>query len=89
MSSSIFAVILTQENEEITKKIEKAYPTSRQLNDFVYLVEGDCLAEDVAIASGIKGDSQVKDASGIVFKLNGAYSGFAPRTIWEWLSRYE
>ena len=47
------------------------------------------LTQEVAVRAGIKGEDRIEDASGVVFRLNGAYAGFAARSLWEWLGQAE
>ena len=80
------AIILDQENSEIAKRIEEGYPGSYRINSTCFLVRTDDLTAKVAANVGIKGDKQIQDAVGVVLKLNGAYSGFASSSIWEWFA---
>ena len=45
------------------------------------------LTQTVATKIGIRpeGDEGESIASGVVFKLNAAYSGYTKPTLWEWL----
>lgn len=54
--------------------------------DTFFLVVGNVydVSENVAVAAGIKGEQ--RRTSGVVFRLNGSYSGFTKRTLWEWLN---
>ena len=52
-----------------------------------YLVHSDdALSADIAVQAKIKGDG--RDLSGVVFGLDGAYSGWQLTETWEWLRRY-
>ena len=82
----IHAILLTDDSDDVVARIKKHYPKSFEVNEGCYLVRCDDLTEEVAIAVGIKGDDRAEDAGGVVLKLNGAYSGFAPGSLWEWLS---
>lgn len=92
---AVFAVFL-QENssvvhDQIAERIESAFPSTdhHRLSDNLYLVRGDTIADKVARAIGIKGKEPIENATGVVFKLNAAYAGFASRAIWEWLALAE
>ena len=50
-------------------------------------VDRSVATQDVATTAGIKGTN--RDANGVVFKLNAAYSGYTRKTLWEWLSDVE
>ena len=86
-SNNIFAVILISPNEEIRDRIAsyRHYPIS----DTCYLVSSNEISEDIAIGIGLKGENRVSDALGIVFKLNGAYSGYSYKSVWEWIAQQE
>ncbi len=79
-------IVLQDENDEVVKRIEKEYPNNHAVSSTSFLVRTDEISEKVAIKVGIKGDDRINDASGVVFRLNGAYSGYASRALWEWLS---
>ena len=81
----VHAILLTDDSDEVVARIKKHYPKCFEVNEGCYLVRCDDLTQDVAIAVGIKGDDRAEDAGGVVVKLNGAYSGFASRSLWEWL----
>lgn len=83
---SIHAVVLTEANAEVSKRIEMRYPQHYALNNTFFLVRSEEITEKVAIDVGIKGDERVEDALGVVFKLNGTYAGYAPRALWDWLT---
>ena len=82
----IHAILLTDDSDEVVARIKERYPKFFEVNEGCYLVRCDDLTEEVAIAVGIKGDDRAEDAGGVVLKLNGAYAGFAPGSLWEWLS---
>ena len=86
---SVFAIVLAEPNVQLAKRIEDKYPHCYKLNDLAFLVEGDLLAEDIAVEVGIKGDERIEQAVGVVFKLNRSYSGYSPRSLWDWLLRSE
>lgn len=88
MPNNIFVVTLTVENTEIEERIKEAY-RYYPLSDKCYLVSSDGISEQVANQIGLKGNERIPDALGVVFKLNGAYSGYASKSIWEWLSDQE
>lgn len=81
----VHAILLTDDSDEVVARIKERYPKCFEVNESCYLVRCDDLTQDVAIAVGIKGDDRAEDAGGVVVKLNGAYSGFASRSLWEWL----
>ena len=83
----IFAIVLNEPNYEIDARILSAYPTRFKYTDTFYLVALDQVAitKEVAEEVGLKGDNRVKESSGVVFKLNSAYSGYTDKSLWEWL----
>ena len=86
---AIHAIVLADENDQVANRIEEHYPLFYPVNEKVFLVRTGEISEQVAFKVGIKGDDRIDDALGVVFKLNGAYSGHAPRSIWEWLDSGE
>ena len=87
MPSPVFAVVLDEPNVESQKRLQDAYPDLYTLNDTVSLVRTAGLAQSVAVTAGIKGEDRF--VSGVVFKLNRAYSGYTSRAVWEWLGQGE
>ncbi len=86
---AIFAIVLEERNVDVEQRIGEHFRRPYQINDVVFLVEGDFIAGDVAISAGIKGDNRIEGAHGAVFRLNGSYSGFASRSLWDWLGQSE
>ena len=93
---AVFAVFLQEGPPEahlqIRQRIESRYPRPEhhQMSDNLYLVRSDSIADEVARTVGIKGEEgKIENATGVVFKLNAAYAGFASRAIWEWLALAE
>ena len=86
---AVFAVFLDEEQPQVRERLIEAYPKPRhhQLADNLFLVRTDTIAQTIAESLGIKGDE--RDATGVVFKLNASYSGFADRAIWDWLTLTE
>ena len=80
---------LKEPNDGVTSRAKRNYPQHYAISDNVFLVQQDTIANNVAIAAGIKGENRIQEASGIVFKLNGIYSGFASRSLWDWLRNAE
>ena len=83
------AIVLWKANPNVAARIVEKYPLHYEVNETFFLVRSPEIAEKVAFAAGIKGKDQVEDALGVVFKLNGAYSGYAPNSIWDWLNTEE
>lgn len=81
------AVYLQDDAPELRTRIKTEFPipNHHQLADNLYLVSTDLLTETVAERLGIKGAERIEHATGVVFKLNAAYAGYANRAIWEWL----
>ena len=86
---SVHAIVLTEANARVEERIIEKYPQHFKLNDTFFLVRSDGISEDVAINTGIKGDDRVEEATGVVFRLNGAYAGYASNSLWEWLMSEE
>ena len=86
MARKIFAVVLDEPQPKIEERIEKNYARPHRYTDTFYLLAVDqhVSTDDAAIKLGIKGTN--RDATGVVFKLNAAYSGFTHKDLWEWLS---
>lgn len=86
---SVFAVFLDKENPKAVKRIQAKYPDCLQLNDTLFLVQSDSIADKVAHVVGIKGDKKDQIQGGVVFRLNHSYSGYTSRALWDWLEQAE
>ena len=91
MAKQVFAVILDEPSEEVAERIQKEYPVGKSYRhtDLLHLVvvEPEVLTRLVATKIGIRGDNENEAiATGVVFKLNAAYSGYTKPGLWEWLS---
>jgi len=84
---TIFAVVLRTPNSEVWERLTEAYPNSNHfvLNSTFALISGGDVSENVAQNVGIKGEDRVESASGVVFRMSSAYSGFTTASLWEWL----
>ena len=85
----IFAVVLNKPNTEVDRRLRERYPDNFSLSDTFYLVQDQTIAENITVALGIKGDGRIESARGVVFRLNGAYSGYSTRALWDWLQQAE
>ena len=86
---NVFGILLQDPEGRVVEQLRQKYGDSRlyQISETTTLLRTTELAEDVAIAAGIKGEERF--ATGIVFKLNRAYAGYASRSLWEWLQLAE
>lgn len=87
---SLFGVLLIENEpevrQEIGKQIETKYNKAFQVTENFYIVSTvDKSTQKIAETLGIYGDSEEEASLGIVFRLNGSYSGFADGEIWDWL----
>lgn len=93
MSKRLFAVVLTDEQREGAAKIQAAFDPSDlyHLDANTYVVAHAGLSRDVAQAAGIFKDLEGTpgETAGVVFKLNGSYTGFSRQSLWEWLEEAE
>ncbi len=83
---ALHAIVLVDENDQVVNRIAEHYPLSCKFNEKVFLVRTtEEISEQVALKVGVKGDDRIDDAMGAVFRLYGAYAGYAPSSLWEWL----
>ena len=85
---SVFAVVLREPNEEVRNRLKAEYPGHYRLSPTFALVPADEVSEDIAIKVGIKGDERARNVSGVVFKLQDAWSGYTTQSLWEWLKSH-
>ncbi len=89
MSPKIYAVVFTSEAEKGSSLLKKSYKDHFKIHDGVVLVASEDLSSQIARASGLTKTQKEKGIRGAVFKLSGAYTGFAPSALWEWLEVVE
>lgn len=90
MAKSVMAVILDKPQSEVYDRLKREYANVHKYTSTCILVpvpRGGKSTEDVARTAGIKGTN--RDATGVVFKLNAAYSGYTDKSLWAWLSDVE
>ena len=85
MAKKIYAVALDSPSSLAEERLRSTYSQVFKQHDNLLLVVGNAsdVSEDIAVAAGIKGDERA--VAGVVFRLNGSYSGYTKRTLWEWL----
>ena len=89
--TTTYCVILNEPSEEIPRNAHALFENTYQLSDSCVLVRaGDVTARGVAAALGLRpadddecGDDQ---PSGVVFSLNGSFSGYNSSSLWDWLT---
>ena len=83
--AQFIAYLSEGDDAELAKRVEEHYPkpAHHKLNDRLYFINYDGIAQTVADDLGFDGENQ--QTAGVVLKLNGAYAGFAPLAIWDWL----
>ena len=85
----LHAIVLQEANEEVFARVEEKYRLNYPVSDKCLLVRSDDISERIAANVGLKGDTRIEGAAGAVFKLNGAYAGYASSGLWEWLALEE
>ena len=83
----VFAVALDGPASAAFKEsLYRSYPKCYQYTDQLFFVQDDNIAEVIAQTLGIKvDDDAMRLATGVVFRLEGAYSGYTTRALWDWL----
>ncbi|MDE0116080.1 MAG: hypothetical protein OXT07_05630 [bacterium] len=89
---SAFAVFLHQDEPEasnkVRKHIEENFPGSNhyKFSEYVYLVTGPRLVNEVSGALGLDDDDDLYAA---VLSLNGSFGGRSWVAMWDWLKAAE
>ena len=89
-----YLIVLTCPTDEgpgsnVFNQIQEKYPNHLQLSSSSILVRSQQAADQIAKGVGLKGDDREDGATGVVFKMNGVYSGYASRSLWGWLGEAE
>ena len=85
----VFALMLDAEDEQIEERIEQHFPADDylKLSPMSYLLYTDKTAADVTGSLGIGSTGSNEETGGVVFSLNGSYSGFFRNQLWKWVDR--
>ena len=86
-----FVVILDAEGAKARDRVRKRLRNAflfHEYSDTAFLVAGDIVTNDVAVAAGFKKGDKDGPTTGIVFRIRG-YAGFGDRSLWEWLEKAE
>lgn len=88
---AVFGILLKEPNEAVRNRIRASFPSEScyEYNRMMFFVTSEKLSEEVARSIGLKGDNRIGPASGVVFKLTSAYSGYTTRDLWEWLGQHK
>ena len=91
MPRNLFAGVLTENREEAARRLREAYSEAQvyELEENVFIVSDDTLTRSVAKAAGLARDQADIGVRGVVFKLNGSYTGYTRQSLWEWLENAE
>ncbi len=85
MGGFLHTIILQKPSVGTEKRILEAYPTAFKVNEQTFLVRTDKVSSQIREAIGIGEPEGGETVLGVVFKLNGTYSGCADTSLWEWL----
>ena len=86
---AVHMIVLSRPNDVVASRIQETYPDNYEITQTCCLVQSKDITQKIAVTVGIKGENRIDNATGAVFRLNGAYSGFASRALWEWLDQAE
>lgn len=91
MPRNLFAVVLTEGKEEAAARLRKTYSEAQvyELGENVFIVTDDNLTHSVAKTAALTKDQSEAGIRGVVFKLNGSYTGYTRQSLWEWLENAE
>ena len=91
MPRNLFAVVLTEGQEAGAARLRAAYPDTQryELGDNVFIVAGETLSSAVAKSAALTKEQAEEGIRGVVFKLNGSYTGYTRQSLWEWLENAE
>ena len=88
----VFAVMLDGRGvrmaDQVHDRLRAADYKVHELSKGSFLVGSNDLAEEIAVAAGIKGDDQIDGATGVVARVED-YVGFTQRAVWSWIREIE
>ncbi len=85
--AEVFAVILPDKNPKVGEALTSAYTAEdvHQVAGNVYFVQTNDEAGTVVEKAGIGLGQADPPVPGVVFSLNGSYSGLYYNTLWKWM----
>ena len=88
---NIFVVTLNEPNKKVVEKIKEIYPPPQfyEISPLSFLLATPEFPRDIALKIGLREENLIEDALGVVFKLNGAYSGYSYHELWDWIKQNE
>ena len=77
--------------EQVKEKLNAKYPDHYYYHgqERLVFVRSDNISEEIVKNIGLGGEGKIEGASGAVFKMNTAYSGYTNGSVWEWLTKYD
>ena len=87
MAKRVFAIVLNEPNQTFSESLKLRFPDSYKYSPTFFLVRPalPMLSKDVAKTAALKAQGYDNRPSGVVYKLNAGYWGYASKTLWEWL----
>ena len=81
-----YAILLNEPTKSVSDKIEELFekPLHHKVNSTTYLVRSSKVAKDIAVSVGLRDSESESPPSGVVVRLNSAYSGYNDMSLWEW-----
>ena len=83
MATRLFAVVVDNNDQKpiVLQNLQRSAHTTFDHGGAVILVSSpQAMTQDIAQAAGLG-----QAMTGVVFRLNGAYSGYTSQSLWEWL----
>lgn len=86
---SIYIIVLEEPSDPKNEEtVRRQFSDAYKIREGAFLVSHSGIAQDIAVSLGIKGTDN-PTMTGAVFKINGSYSGYASRAMWDWLKNKE
>ena len=90
---SIFVIILNENaSPKLRERIERFYPEpeSFEFSENIFFVQDNNIPQTIVERLRIRvEEDHLRTNNGAVFKLEGSYSGFTSRALWDWLNLME
>ena len=83
-----FVVVLNKPDADVKERVAQSFPSSSyEISPVCFLVRSSENARFVAEVAGVRPRDEAEEGTplGVVFSLNGSFSGFNDVGLWEWL----
>lgn len=90
----LYVIGLSTANKRVENRISEIREAEKDFeffkySDNIFFIASIKTSDEIAHEIGLKGEHRFENASGVVIRMNGTYSGFTRRSLWDWLGNVD